>query len=116
MRNFHQHGIDTRGRISGKVKTICPQCNETRGHKGDKSLSVDLDRGLCYCHHCGFKLYVPDDAEERRKQQRLKELQNGKRRQEAAAYSGRYPFTNSGDIRSVRWRSSVSSANLILFS
>lgn len=79
MRNFHQHGIETRGRISGKIKTICPQCNETRGHKGDKSLSVDLDRGLCYCHHCGFKLYVPDDAEERRKQQRLKELQNGKR-------------------------------------
>lgn len=91
MRNFHQHGIDTRGRISGKVKTICPQCNETRGHKGDKSLSVDLDRGLCYCHHCGFKLYVPDDAEERRKQQRLKELQNGKRRQEATPAHFRRP-------------------------
>jgi hypothetical protein len=25
---------------------------------------------LCYCHHCGYKLYVPDDAEERLKQQR----------------------------------------------
>ena len=33
-----------------------------------------------------------------------------------AAYSGRYPFTNSGDIRSVRWWSSVSLAKLILFS
>lgn len=62
MRNFHQRGIDTRGRISGKIKTICPQCNDTRGHKGNKSLSVDLDKGLCYCHHCGYKLYVPDDA------------------------------------------------------
>lgn len=70
MRNFHQHGIDTRGRISGKIKIICPQCNDTRGHKGNKSLSVDLDKGLCYCHHCGYKLYVPDDAEERLKQQR----------------------------------------------
>lgn len=70
MRNFHQHGIDTRGRISGKIKTICPQCNDTRGHKGNKSLSVDLDKGLCYCHHCGYKFYVPDDAEERLKQQR----------------------------------------------
>ncbi len=70
MRNFHQRGIDTRGRISGKIKTICPQCNDTRGHKGNKSLSVDLDKGLCYCHHCGYKLYVPDDAEERLKQQR----------------------------------------------
>lgn len=70
MRNFHQHGIDTRGRISGRIKTICPQCNDTRGHKGNKSLSVDLDKGLCYCHHCGYKFYVPDDAEERLKQQR----------------------------------------------
>ena len=70
MRNFHQRGIDTRGRISGKIKTICPQCNDTRGHKGNKSLSVDLDKGLCYYHHCGYKLYVPDDAEERLKQQR----------------------------------------------
>ena len=70
MRNFHQRGIVTRGRISGKIKTICPQCNDTRGHKGNKSLSVDLDKGLCYCHHCGYKLYVPDDAEERLKQQR----------------------------------------------
>ena len=43
MRNFHKHGIDTRGRISGKVKTICPQCNDTRGHKGNRSLSIDLD-------------------------------------------------------------------------
>lgn len=91
MRNFHQHGIETRGRISGKIKTICPQCNETRGHKGDKSLSVDLDRGLCYCHHCGFKLYVPDDAEERRKQQRLKELRDGKRQPSALPQHFRRP-------------------------
>ena len=39
MRNFHQYGIDTKGRNSGKIKTICPQCNDTRGHKGDKSFS-----------------------------------------------------------------------------
>ena len=74
MRNFHQHGIDTRGRASGKIKTICPQCNGTRGHKGDKSLSVDLDRGLCHCHHCGYTLYVPDDAEEREKARRMDSL------------------------------------------
>lgn len=73
MRNFHQYGIDTRGRNSGKIKTICPQCNDTRGHKGDKSLAVNLDEGVCYCHHCGYKLYVPDDAEERQRQQRLEQ-------------------------------------------
>lgn len=67
MRNFHKYGIDTRSRSSGKIKTICPQCNSTRGHKGNKSLSVDLDKGLCYCHHCGYSFYVPDDAEEQEK-------------------------------------------------
>lgn len=67
MRNFHTYGIETRGRCSGKIKTTCPFCNETRGHKGDKSLSVDLDLGVYYCHHCGAKGCVPDDTEERRK-------------------------------------------------
>ncbi len=71
MRDFKKYNIDTRRRSSGKVKTICPQCNDTRGHKGDKSLSVDLDKGLCYCHHCQFKLYVPDEAEERERQARI---------------------------------------------
>lgn len=75
MRNFHKYGIDTHGRTSGKIKTICPECNATRGHKGNKSFSIDLDKGLCYCHHCGHKFYVPDDAEERERQQ-LKEKYN----------------------------------------
>ncbi len=70
MRNFHQHGIDTARHQRQNQDHYCPQCNDTRGHKGNKSLSVDLDKGLCYCHHCGYKLYVPDDAEERLKQQR----------------------------------------------
>ena len=75
MRNFHKYGIDTHGRTSSKIKTICPECNATRGHKGNKSFSIDLDKGLCYCHHCGHKFYVPDDAEERERQQ-LKEKYN----------------------------------------
>lgn len=74
MRNFHKYGIDTRSRSSGKIKTICPQCNSTREHKGNKSLSVDLDKGLCYCHHCGYSFYVPDDAEEQEKIRRREML------------------------------------------
>lgn len=70
MRNFNKYNIKTNGRVSGKLKTTCPQCNDTRRHKGDKSLSVDLDKGLCYCHHCGYTLYVPDDTEEREKERR----------------------------------------------
>lgn len=71
MRDFRKYNINTRGRSSGKVKTTCPQCNDTRGHKGDRSLSVDLDKGLCYCHHCGYTLHIPDDAEERQRQERI---------------------------------------------
>ena len=70
MRNFHSYGINTNGRSSGKIKTVCPFCNDTRGHKGDKSLAVDLVSGLYYCHHCQAKGCVPDDAEERAKEQR----------------------------------------------
>lgn len=71
MRDFKKYGLNTRGRISGKIKTTCPFCNDTRRHKGDKSMSIDLDRGLCHCHHCGKSLYVPDDAEERERQARI---------------------------------------------
>lgn len=70
MRNFKKLGIDTRGRVSGKVKTICPWCDSTRGNKGDKSLSVNLDNGMYLCHHCGQKGCVPDEAEQRMREQR----------------------------------------------
>ena len=56
MRNFHKYGIDTHGRTGGKIKTICPECNATRGHKGNKSFSIDLDRGVAYGHHSGTTL------------------------------------------------------------
>lgn len=42
------------GKHSGKVKTYCPQCHETRRDKRDKSLSVDLDKGVWNCHYCGW--------------------------------------------------------------
>ncbi len=79
MRDFHKFGIDTRGRSSGKIKTICPECNDTRGHKGDKSLSVDLDRGIAHCFHCQWAIYVPDDAEERAKQEQLEKYRKSAR-------------------------------------
>ncbi len=50
--NFHTLKIDTFGRTSGKMKTQCPQCRERRTDKRDKSLSLDLDRGLGKCHYC----------------------------------------------------------------
>lgn len=77
MRDFHKYGIDVHGRSSGKIKTTCPRCNETRGHKGDKSLSVDIDRGLVHCFHCQFVFYVPDEAEEREREARKERYRRG---------------------------------------
>ena len=52
--NWRELNIDTRGRSSGTLKTRCPECHDTRRNKADKSLSVNLDKGLYLCHHCGW--------------------------------------------------------------
>jgi len=71
MRNFSKAGIDTGGRFSGKMRTTCPKCRDTRSNPGDKSLSVDLDTGWCHCFHCEANFRVPDTEEERLRRQRL---------------------------------------------
>lgn len=53
MKDFDRFGIDTNGRRSGKMKTFCPKCRDRRKDKRDRSLSVDLDKGIAYCHYCG---------------------------------------------------------------
>jgi ribosomal protein S27E len=45
--------LDLNGRRSGKMKTFCPLCREQRKNKRDRSVSVDLDKGVAYCHYCG---------------------------------------------------------------
>lgn len=55
MKDYRDFGIQIPyGRTSGKVKTYCPQCHETRRDRRDKSLSVDLDKGVWNCHYCGW--------------------------------------------------------------
>ena len=54
--DWHALGIDTRGKISGQIKTYCPKCTPTRKNKRDMSLSVNLDDGVYQCHNfpCDF--------------------------------------------------------------
>jgi len=47
-------GIDTRGRSSGQIKTVCPQCSHTRKKKNYPCLNVNLDDGLYNCWHCNW--------------------------------------------------------------
>jgi twinkle protein len=48
-------GIDTKGKYSGVIKTVCPRCSATRKKTSDPSLSVNIDEGLYKCHHCQWK-------------------------------------------------------------
>lgn len=57
VERLEDHGIHVVGSRSGNVKTQCPQCGHSglRSNPRDKSLSVDVDRGLWRCHYCGWK-------------------------------------------------------------
>ena len=57
MKSLSELNINVNGRTTGKVKTYCPQCHNTRRNKRDKSLSVNLDKKLANCHHCGWSVF-----------------------------------------------------------
>ena len=54
MKSYSDFDIDVHGKTSGKLKTFCPRCREQRRDKRDKSLSVDLDKGVWHCHYCSW--------------------------------------------------------------
>lgn len=55
MKQYSDYGIDIpHGKTRGKIKCFCPQCHAQRRDKRDKSLSVDLDKGVWNCHYCGW--------------------------------------------------------------
>ncbi|NDW13429.1 toprim domain-containing protein [Bacteroides sp. 214] len=60
MINFEKFNVQTGGKTSGRMKTFCPQCRDRRSNKRDKSLSVNLDTGLAYCHYCNWTLNARD--------------------------------------------------------
>lgn len=50
-KTFSDYGIEIE---SGQHRTFCPQCSPTRKKHYDKCLSVDYNKGVWYCHHCGW--------------------------------------------------------------
>ena len=44
--------IDLKGKTSGQFKTKCPACIDRRTNKRDKSLSVNISKGVANCHYC----------------------------------------------------------------
>jgi twinkle protein len=60
MKDYSDYGIEIPfGRKSGHIKTFCPKCRDQRSNKRDRSLSVDLDRGIWKCHYCSFTGGLP---------------------------------------------------------
>jgi twinkle protein len=52
MKSWSELGIQVHGN-AGEVDTQCPWCSPTRKKKQAKCLSVNLDKGTYFCHHCG---------------------------------------------------------------
>ena len=44
--------IDLKGKASGQHKLVCPACTPDRKNKRDRSLSVNISKGVAKCHHC----------------------------------------------------------------
>lgn len=54
MKTFADVGIETNGR-TGQIKTTCPQCSQGRTHHKDPCLSVNTDKEVWSCKHCGWQ-------------------------------------------------------------
>ncbi|GAA4299588.1 toprim domain-containing protein [Nibribacter koreensis] len=55
FREWHETGINLKGRVSGQLKTTCPKCQDARSNKRDTSLSVNIDAQVWNCHYCPWK-------------------------------------------------------------
>ncbi len=49
---LHDYNIDTKGKLTGQIKTLCPKCSHTRKKKNDPCLSVDIGKGVWKCWNC----------------------------------------------------------------
>lgn len=55
MRTWAAVGITLPYDATGEVRIPCPQCSLARGKSRDACLSVSADRGIWYCHYCGWR-------------------------------------------------------------
>ena len=62
MKTYSDYGIDLKSsKIHGEVSCICPQCSHDRKKKTVKCLSVNLDKKVWMCSHCGWKGGIPKE-------------------------------------------------------
>lgn len=51
-KTFADFGIEVPYGRTGEVDTTCPQCSPARKKSRDRCLSVNVEAGTWYCHHC----------------------------------------------------------------
>lgn len=66
MKQFTDFRIEITG-TGPQVYTTCPECAPARKKKNAKCLSVNLEKGIWHCHHCGWSgsLKFGDDKNSR---------------------------------------------------
>jgi len=47
--------LDLGNKTGGQIKIKCPNCIDSRSNKRDKSLSVNISKGMALCHYCDVK-------------------------------------------------------------
>ena len=54
---YRTYGIEIDGQDSGEIRTICPECSPKRRpeHRYEKDLTVNIDKGVWFCQHCGWR-------------------------------------------------------------
>jgi len=60
MRSFAEFGILLPPGAAGEVDVTCPQCSAQRRNKRARCLSVNVQKGLWTCHHCGWRGTLKD--------------------------------------------------------
>lgn len=54
MKTFNDFRIEVPASASGEFYTTCPQCSGERKKKLAKCLSVNVNEGVWFCHHCSW--------------------------------------------------------------
>lgn len=70
-KNIFAWGKIQLNKSSGKCKAKCPECIDRRTDKKDKSLQVNFENGIAYCHYCN-SISFRDPIDKKTQQQNYK--------------------------------------------